>query len=391
MNDRLTQSQRRSVRDALAGQNAARAAALYEMISREEVDLGNLPVGVINNATHVGGTLFNVANLLDRFVRRSLGEANAPGRIPAYQQEMAFGAEGVLPIARDITAISRTECDAARASYIRKAVPGASPAANALRGVFDAYLSISRTATPDERIRSGFKRATSSVLNLNLVRGAKYLATNGLERSQFAIDRARGMDVVLPDGSLLSTDAAVAADQLARFVTGREDATYAALAGAEKTKVHVVMSLLTQESSTAAIEAPSVSLDPEGKSTAFYYAGNGQALRRSFRLAKTDDGGVSIAFETVLKPTTLLIGPDMHELGAGSEIKGSFTLAIPAFKFDAIGNLDFASADNAAADNVFRQTPPVANKLSESLNSLPAPFRLGLVDDTATTLSFDLR
>ncbi len=391
MNDRLTQSQRRNVRDALAGQNAARAAALYEMISREEVDLGNVPVGVSGHAAKVGGIFFNVANLLDRFVRRSLGEANAPGRIPAYQQEMALGAEGILPTARDITAISREECDAARASYIRKAVPGATPAANALRGVFDAYLSISRTATPDERISSGFKSATSAVLNLNLVRGAKYLATRGLEQSQFARDRDRGMDVVLPDGSLLSTDAAVAADQLARFVTGREDASYAALAGAEKTKVHTVMALLTQESSTAAIEAPAVSLDPEGKSTAFYYAGNGQALRRSFRLAKTQDGGVSIAFETVLKPTALLIGEDAHQLGAGSEIKGSFTLSIPAFKFDAIGNLDFASADNDAAENVFRQNPPVAHKFFESLNSLPDPFRLSFVDDTETSLSFDFK
>ena len=193
------------------------------------------------------------------------------------------------------------------------------------------------------------------------------------------------MDVFLPGGGLLSTNPATAADELARFVTGREDATYAALNAAEKTKVHVVMSLLTQESSTAALDGPAIALDPEGKTHTFSYGGNGQGLTRSFHLAKAPDGAVTVSFETTLRPTILMVGGDPIQLGAGSEIRGSFSLTFSAEQFNGIGELDFAGCDNAPADAEIERNPPVANKIAAGVNLLPEPFRFNLDPTTSFT------
>ena len=207
--------------------------------------------------------------------------------------------------------------------------------------------------------------------------------------TQFAKDRNRIMDVFLPGGGLLSTNPDTAADELARFVTGRPDATYAALNAAEKTKVHVVMSLLTQESSTAAIDGPSVALDPEGKTTSFNYGGNAQGITRSFHLAKAPDGAVTVSFETTLRPTNLLIDGNLVPLGAGNEIRGGFSLTFSAEQFDAIGELDFAGCDNAPADAEIGRNPTVANKIAVGVNRLPPAFRLGLDPETSFSVTLN--
>ncbi|MBR4676209.1 MAG: hypothetical protein IKP00_17265 [Victivallales bacterium] len=54
------------------------------------------------------------------------------------------------------------------------------------------------------------------MLNLSIVCGMKFLTTNGIPLSQSATDRNRNMDVRLPDGRLLPTNAATAAVSTSR-------------------------------------------------------------------------------------------------------------------------------------------------------------------------------
>jgi hypothetical protein len=280
---------------------------------------------------------------------------------------------------------ARADIDAAREAYLRHAFPGNSQAATAMRGFFTTRLAVTQPIDPKAEIGRLFAEATANSLNIDIVSRAKELATarnaQQFSQTQFAKDRDRVFDVFLPDGSLLSTDPTAAADQLARFVLGREDAVYAQLAGAERTKVQVVMSLLVQQSSSAVIEMPATALDPEGKRAPFSYGGNGGGLTRSFRLERDAAGGITVRFETTVRPTNLIVEGDAIPLGVGSSISGSYALTLSAEKLNALGELDFANCDNAAANQVMDGNGE--QKLRTAVNRLPPDFRLDLTPTTS--------
>ena len=166
-------------------------------------------------------------------------------------------------------------------------------------------------------------------------------------------------------------------------MTGRPDAAYANLGVAEKTKVHVVMSLLTQESSSAVFGGPSFALHPTGAGSTFNFGGNGHAQTRTFHLERDAAGGITVRYETTVRPTHLLAGTDTIELGAGSSISGGYTLTLTAEKLDTIGALDFAACDNAAANQAMERNGE--QRLRTAVNRLPPDFRLGL--EPTTTFS----
>lgn len=103
------------------------------------------------------------------------------------------------------------------------------------------------------------------------------------------------------------------------------------------------MSLLVQQSSFAVIEAPATALDPEGKGTVFGYGGNMDGLTRSFPLERDTAGGITVRFETTVRPTHLIVEGDAIPLGAGSSISGSYALTLSAEKLNTLGELDFAT------------------------------------------------
>ena len=92
------------------------------------------------------------------------------------------------------------------------------------------------------------------------------------------------------------------------------------------------MSLLVQQSSFAVIEAPATALDPEGKGTVFGYGGNMDGLTRSFHLERDTAGGITVRFETTVRPTHLIVGGDAIPFVAGSSISGDYTLKLSAEK-----------------------------------------------------------
>jgi putative NADH-flavin reductase len=167
------------------------------------------------------------------------------------------------------------------------------------------------------------REANKTAAPKSLVKDALALAPADLAGFDAVVDAVGGWTA-----DTVGAIPAAAADELARFVTGRPDAAYAALSAAEKTKVHVVMSLLTQESGTAVFTAPALSLDPNGTTTTFSYGGGTQT--RTFHLDRDAQGGITIRFENTVRPTHLLVDLDAHPLGAGSELKGGYTLTFSA-------------------------------------------------------------
>ena len=117
---------------------------------------------------------------------------------------------------------------------------------------------------PKEIMRNDTRQIAKNMLNQTLVDECKRFAEWDLENIQFYKDLTRnGMIVKLPGDKTLSNDFATACDQIAQFVTGKEDATYAGLDSKAKAKAHIVMSLLCQDSIKAASETYLLALDPK--------------------------------------------------------------------------------------------------------------------------------
>ncbi|MBP5671589.1 MAG: hypothetical protein J6X49_04300 [Victivallales bacterium] len=384
MVSRLDQRTRGRIRDALASENSSKLMAFYYMIENGKLELETLPEGVKGNLEGLSAKLSTYADHLNEAVHQALGEENAI--IPKFNGVFDLNIYNEIKgpdILGEIKTTARTECDKACDNFLKKNFPGNSPVATALRNLYSAKLTITKPFAPDVQLSQDYSFATKHFLNLNIVRSMKWLETTGLEQSQFAKDRDRGFDVFLPNGQLLSQDPATAADELSRFVTGREDATYAALGKAEKTKVHFVMSILTQEANTATITGAGFALDPQGKNQMFEYGGNGQGVSRSFHLSKlSGQGDIAIDFETTLRPNILIVNGDLIPF-QGNEIKGDFNLILSPEFLDDISNLDFAQCDNTASNEIYNRQQPVENKLKSSVGALPLPFQLNIRPQTS--------
>ena len=379
---RLAAAQRQGVRAALAAENAAQLVAFYGEVGQDNVEMPPMPGGVHTDVQRIAATLARDARNLFGAVRRALGEPDAPGGIPAPQGEIDMGRIGAAAALGQIRSAAEAECAAAGEAYLRETFPGASPAAAAMRGIFQRRIAATPSIDPSITLATSYSTTVARMINTNIVIGAKTLATMPFADSQFAKDRARGMDVVLPGGARLSTDPATAADEIARFVTGRPDAAYAQLAPAERNQVHVVMTLLTQDSVRSVVDGPSIALDPEGRTTTFAHGGGANAHTWTFRLERDPDNAIVVKFDATFRPTHLLAGTDAIPLGPGSQIRGSFELTLPTATMNAIGGLDFAGCDTAPAQATLDAQPPVAQKVAAALNQLPAPFRFGLHPST---------
>ena len=110
---------------------------------------------------------------------------------------------------------------------------------------------------------------------------------------------------------------------------------------------------------------------------------NGQAQTRSFRLERDAAGGITVRYETTVRPTILVAGADAIPLGAGSSISGGYKLTLTAEKLDTIGALDFSACDHTAADQAMGGD--AEQKLRTAVNRPPADFRLDL--EPTTTFS----
>ncbi|MBR6060332.1 MAG: hypothetical protein IKP58_19355 [Victivallales bacterium] len=381
---RLDQRTLGRIRDAIMSENSSKLLAFYHTIEKGGLELAPLPLGVLGNLEIIGVKLTNYTDHLNEAVHQALGEENA--NIPRFNGEFDLNTYNEIKgpdILAEIKTTARTECDVACDNFLKKKFPGNSKVSTELRNLYSTKLAINKPLDPDLSLSKDYSAATKHFLNINIVRGMKWLETQGLHDSQFAKDRDRGIDVYLPNGQLLSQDPATAADELSRFVTGREDATYAALEKTERTKVHFVMSILTQEANTATITGAGFALDPQGMHQMFEFGGNGQGVSRAFHLSKiSNQGDISIEFETTHRPTALIVNDELIPF-QGNEIQGNFDLLLSPGFLNEVSNLDFAHCDNTASDEIYNRQPPAEQKLKASVEALPHPFQLDIRSQTS--------
>ncbi len=227
-----------------------------------------------------------------------------------------------------------------------------------------------------EKIDAGAKAMTCCTFASEM----KKLATNSGE-TIFDKDIVRGMNVKLPDGKRLSNDRARARDELAQFVTGNPEATYAALAPTDRAKANVFIALLSQETEKAAESGIALGLSPIGSAPAF-----GGVLRggvqptRTFAISGSSAEGFTIHYDGDY-PYFLLFydGADgtkqETEMGTHISTKYELEINIPADALDRVAATDWASYDSTASDAILTASYQ-PHRLEGSYNAIPEEFRL---------------
>ena len=273
-----------------------------------------------------------------------------------------------------------------QAGFVRNAVAGDGPQADKIRSVY------ARFGGPVPQ-NSAFKLQTArntilrNMVNLHFCEERKVLSGGNHENSQFALDRARGMVVRLPNGAQLSGDFGTARDELAAFVTRGAKADYASLDDAEKGKVHVLMALLNQKTAMAAMNAEPLALDPHGRDTQLTVAGE---PNREFEISFTRNGSLKVDCKIVREPLPSIDVADgkgryetLENLGAGSKVEASFSLEIAPQELDRLATADYSKYDDARTSQ--HVLDPNAERPYETVRQvLDQDFRFASDNDAVT-------
>ena len=380
---RLTPGQRQSVHAALQGDNGATLKAFYNDIVQ-----GNLPnprrsdgsaatAGEINAYQRMAGSCTRFIEGFNASVGRLAGHNPVPG-IRFIEIESYNGIRGIGNVNTDIFNAGVEDLDSRTESYLRHVAGGTSAAAVALLGVYADRISM-RPFSPDDLVTEDVSGSINRYLDFSVLREVKRMLTSDdLTGTRFAAARAAGLEVQLPGGELLSGNPAEAREQLVRFATGRQDATWATLSKGERNKVAVLMALLTLESANGAVESAATALDRQGRGPAFTMVGGEGNARRVFRLdrPRNAEGEIAVSFHSEFRPLALNIAGEAHNLSANDRVKLSFECRLSNEVRERIENMDFSSVNLAPAEERYNDNPPPERRLKSTEDLIPEENRI---------------
>ena len=263
---------------------------------------------------------------------------------------------------------------------------GDGPRADKIRG---AYARFGGEVPQNSvgKLRDARNTIARSMINLDFCEERKVLAGGKHENSQFALDRAHGIVVRLPNGARLSGDFGTARDELSAFVTKGAKADYASLDDAEKGKVHVLMALLNQKTTLAAMNAEPLALDPHGRDNQLTVAGDPSP---EFTICFAKDGTLKVDCTLVLEqPHSIDVaagkgGYDtLENPGPGSKVEAFFSLEIRPRELDRLAAVDYSKYDDAPATQ--HVLDPNAERPYETVRQvLDQDFRFASDNDAVT-------
>ena len=351
-----------NIRSAFSGKTAAHLDAFYmkcEMSTDEFFP--NESEAVREGASHVaslGRVAFNRMGIsLDNVLSRLAPDLQTP-RLPDIDGDPDIGRLGGDKLLEAVVAQAKEINEQKTQEYLETMVSGSGKGADALRQVIRNKLG-GPVYRPDATLGTRMGENAKSMINWTICAEMKKLSAGG-EDSYFAKDINRRLNVTLTDGKntfKLTNDFDTARDELARFVTGDDKATYQSISKPDRGKVHVLMSLLSQEFEKTGEDGVGYSLDKrEGEQAFTITPDKTKPSTRTFSVEKTQSGGISIKYD-MEKPITLISTDDFDEieLGAGSTYKASVTCHLSSEEFSRVADLDYSKFDDTEAYKLFNK------------------------------------
>ena len=252
-----------------------------------------------------------------------------------------------------------------RANVIDKTVEGGGQGAQVMKNILQSKIGDAQD--PAKQLRTRMGANANAMMNWSLCAEMK---KNGVG-TQFEKDIYRGCNATLTDGKTtikLTQNFETARDELAQFVTGDPKATYDGLAKPEdKAKVHLLMSVISQETEKAGENGISYSLDKREADDSFTMGGFSKQERakgigadavRAYTIEKRADGGIDLHY-TMDKPIKDIddgtTNGDGYKLGAGSKFTCKMDYTLDGKEFNRLAGLDYSKFDDSEGYQVFNR------------------------------------
>ena len=301
----------------------------------------------------------------------------------------------------DIISLAKEVISAKVDKFVESAVEGHGKGAESFKEVLRKKLD--GVHEPDVYLHKRLSTTANAMMNWTICSEMKKLSTDGEDNSFFKKDIDRGIKATLKAGDktiTLANDFETARNQLAQFVTGDPNATYKGLAGAsDKSKVHLLMVLLSQETEKAGENGSQYALDPREGEEGFSIRGFSKQERvkglgadttRTFTIAKNKDGGFSLKY-TMDKPIAGFDGfteDGQCNVGEGSKFKCGIYYYLKASEFNRLAELDYTKFDDTEGEKIFSRKVEIDgtkqfqdHKLEKVLNTFPQEFKIEALCD----------
>ncbi len=226
-------------------------------------------------------------------------------------------------------------------------VKGQGEAAEKMRGLFSDMIGPAPFDPADVAFNKITKNA-SKMTNRNIMRIAKMVMEGDLKDTILFKDVDRRMEVTLEGVGTLSTDFNKALDQIACFVTGKEDAKFKTLDDVSKRKAAIVIGFLGQESDKAIVDGCAHALDPKGDASAVNFGGSQRNDEKVYEL-EFSDGQLRMKLNLVEHRTSAVFKDMDLEAEGGITISAGIDYCIPAHEMNRLSELDLASYDETEA------------------------------------------
>ncbi len=379
MSDKCGKSAARNIQAALNSPKAALLYRIYDDIETKKIILGDFSEALGEYVAQQGDVCSNMMNQLKYMVDSECGiPLNRFKEVERFDGDMNYAELNIGVITTDIEKAARTRMERERKEYLDSKVVGEGPAADAFKDMIEKRLG-PEAFHPNQIIRDNSGQNLKIMLNWALMSDCKKFATGQGGNTVFAKDIKRNLHVTLPGGEKLSNDFTTARDQIASFITKGAKADYASLNAEEKSKTHVVMSLLSQEMEKSALGAIEFTLQPEGKDPAFSLTGDESKNKREFELQLNDNGDVDIDYYGTQDMEFLHIdqekGVKSLKVGPGSTINLYANIHLSAKEMDRLAKLDYSKFDDLEAQHFINELT-CEDKLTKINDSFTKDFQL---------------
>lgn len=262
------------------------------------------------------------------------------------------------------------------AEFIGKVVSGDCKVAQKTREIL-AHKLENETKDSREVIFGEAARNIKVLLLRGVLKDMKDIA-GGKDGMYASVDYNRCAVTLNGIGQVSRMNSTLARNQFARFVTGREDATYASLNATEKKKADFAMAMAAQSSQNAIVNGVSCMMHEKGNGIGFFPTrkSGGSLNSWAINMEISENGGLNVSITGEIDAKNVIFGEtDVEECNPGSKVKYSADFSLTANEFNRIANVDFAKFDSIELDKRIMLNKP-DNMYEGAINLIAKPYRL---------------
>ncbi len=399
---RCSKSALQNIRSALDTEDAA---CLQEYYSITEGG-GNVHVEdeseAVQETVKTTGTIgTNYLEILDINVNRNLDrlEPNVShnSRIQSYDKQVDVNEIGGKALIDRTIGLAKEINEELAQNLIDKTVQGKGQGADTFKAILKKKLGDS--SNPSEFLSQRLSENSGAMMNWTICGEMRKLAT-GEKITQFEKDIDRSGKITLTNGDktiTLSKKFETARDQLAQFIKGDEKATYGALLPEDKNQVHLMMSMISQETEKAGENGVQHALHPRESEDEYLVSGSKfDKGTRTFAFEKTSSGSISFKYNMDKSIVDIRPGDSVDEIpvGEGSAFKCSMEYTLSATEFKRVANLDYTKFEDKEADKIVndkQQMPDgtkqfAEGKMMKAVDTFSQEFKI----DARCSVSFSM-